>query len=992
VEYFGEEKGMKGYAKCIAMLIAAMIISFTGIAPASAATVQLSGRVTDQAAIPIAGATVAVIDPTTSGTVASATTDPTGNYTVPIGTGTYNITVTPPVGSSFQPATLSNEAITGDLVLNFDLVLAVPTVMLSGRITDAAGNGIPDQSVFASTAVAGFPGPIPPPTFSGATDATGHYAIQLPSGTYNVQATGNNSAAPPSGAPQFNIPPHWSIVLTAPVVISQDITLDFPLPSKQVNFHVQDPTGAPVTGATINTPTFAPPTTPTTITIGGLTATASSTICCAFGPPPVTNDGGNATTYLFAGTYTFVASPPSGSTFSSATVSNVVVSDTTPTVPFTLVSTVLLSGRITDAAGNGIPDQSVFASTAVAGFPGPIPPPTFSGATDATGHYAIQLPSGTYNVQATGNNSAAPPSGAPQFNIPPHWSIVLTAPVVISQDITLDFPLPSKQVNFHVQDPTGAPVTGATINTPTFAPPTTPTTITIGGLTATASSTICCAFGPPPVTNDGGNATTYLFAGTYTFVASPPSGSPLAGFTLTNAVITTDQTLVIALQYVHAAPVTTATVSPALTNGTTTDPATVTLSATAASGFTVASTSYTVDGGAKQTYAAPFAITGTGPHTVVYSSVDNLGVAETSKTLSFTIVSDTVPPTTTASLGGTAGNAPWYRSAVTVTLSATDNTGGSGVAATSYILDNGAQQTYSAPFTVSADGVHTVTFWSVDKANNAEPHKQQSISIDATPPTGVTATPERAPDSNGWYNHAVKVTYSGADATSGLASCTSTTYSGPDSGTASVTGTCADTAGNVSAAVPYTFKYDGTKPTLNSSVSPNPVLLNGAATATPNAADASSGVASQSCAAVVTSAVGAKTVACTATDTAGNANSATVSYNVTYKVCLLYDPTKAVKSGGVIALKVQLCDASGANVSASGIVVHATGLQQVDSAASPVDLTPSNANPDSDFRYDSTLPGYIYNLKTTGLATGTWQMNFTVAGDPVAHSIQFDVR
>jgi hypothetical protein len=106
----------------------------------------------------------------------------------------------------------------------------------------------------------------------------------------------------------------------------------------------------------------------------------------------------------------------------------------------------------------------------------------------------------------------------------------------------------------------------------------------------------------------------------------------------------------------------------------------------------------------------------------------------------------------------------------------------------------------------------------------------------------------------------------------------------------------------------------------------------------------------------------------------------------------LYDPTKAVKSGGVIALKVQLCDANGANVSASGIVVHGTGLQQVDSTASPVDLTPSNANPDSDFRYDGTLPGYIYNLKTTGLATGTWQMNFTVAGDPVAHSIQFDVR
>ena len=34
------------------------------------------------------------------------------------------------------------------------------------------------------------------------------------------------------------------------------------------------------------------------------------------------------------------------------------------------------------------------------------------------------------------------------------------------------------------------------------------------------------------------------------------------------------------------------------------------------------------------------------------------------------------------------------------------------------------------------------------------------IHRDATPPT-VTVTPERAPDANGWYNHAVAFAYSG---------------------------------------------------------------------------------------------------------------------------------------------------------------------------------------------------------------------------------------
>ena len=50
------------------------------------------------------------------------------------------------------------------------------------------------------------------------------------------------------------------------------------------------------------------------------------------------------------------------------------------------------------------------------------------------------------------------------------------------------------------------------------------------------------------------------------------------------------------------------------------------------------------------------------------------------------------------------------------------------------------------------------------------------------------------------------------------------------------------------------------------------------------------------------------------------------------------------------------------------------------------------ANPDFDFRYDASLPGYIYNLSTKGLATGTWALNFTIPGDPTSHSVQFDVR
>ena len=84
------------------------------------------------------------------------------------------------------------------------------------------------------------------------------------------------------------------------------------------------------------------------------------------------------------------------------------------------------------------------------------------------------------------------------------------------------------------------------------------------------------------------------------------------------------------------------------------------------------------------------------------------------------------------------------------------------------------------------------------------------IGIDRTPPS-VAPAPLRPPDYNGWFNHPVTVGFTGADATSGVQSCTSAGYGGPDAVGVVLGGSCQDVAGNV-AGGSYTLNYDSTPP------------------------------------------------------------------------------------------------------------------------------------------------------------------------------------
>jgi hypothetical protein len=140
---------------------------------------------------------------------------------------------------------------------------------------------------------------------------------------------------------------------------------------------------------------------------------------------------------------------------------------------------------------------------------------------------------------------------------------------------------------------------------------------------------------------------------------------------------------------------------------------------------------------------------------------------------------DTTPPTTAYSISSAApSNNGWYNTNATITLSATDNKGGSGVAQVWYSLGNGYSVNVpgnTAKFNVSANGTTTVSYWSVDNEGNAETPHTLTINVDqASPVIYATLNPSSPTGSSGWYLTSPTVTITAVDAISGI---NSTDYS-----------------------------------------------------------------------------------------------------------------------------------------------------------------------------------------------------------------------
>jgi len=177
-----------------------------------------------------------------------------------------------------------------------------------------------------------------------------------------------------------------------------------------------------------------------------------------------------------------------------------------------------------------------------------------------------------------------------------------------------------------------------------------------------------------------------------------------------------------------------------------------------------------------------------------------------------TIKVDKTPPSASPAPSPQPNQHGWHRTPLTVGFVATDNVSGPD-------QNSCTKHAYSGPDTEG----RVFTGTCKDLAGNTSSSSAYTLKYDETAPSNVVGNASRSPDANGWYNHELTVAFTGSDPTSGIPAggCTQTTYSAPDSGDASVTGTCRDRADNPSTAASFGFKYDDTEPEVTG-VTPAP--------------------------------------------------------------------------------------------------------------------------------------------------------------------------
>jgi hypothetical protein len=365
--------------------------------------------------------------------------------------------------------------------------------------------------------------------------------------------------------------------------------------------------------------------------------------------------------------------------------------------------------------------------------------------------------------------------------------------------------------------------------------------------------------------------------------------------------------------------------------------------------------------------------------------------------VSVTIKRDGTNPvvSTDGTATGTQDTPPWYTSAVTQQFKASDAT-------------SGLLASFTTPFTKGsgtaegsnvsiASGAVSDNAGNTNNGINAGPFK-----VDLNDPT-ISASLIKASTGNplaaastGWYNLSTlaptaRYTCDDLDLdgnhtnASGVASCAPDHLFGSDASPQSDTGTVTDNAGRTNTDSVNNVKVDLSKPTsINFTGGANPGITDGATydfgevPAAPTgctASDTFSGMPANGC--VLTgggTSVGSQTITATATDTAGNQETRTLSYTVRgWDLQGLYAPVdygsidNTVKNGSTVPLKFEVFkkDANKTELTSTSIVNQPLTAKQVacdsGTAVDEIELLATGA---TSLRYDTTGGQFIYNWQT----------------------------
>ncbi len=170
-----------------------------------------------------------------------------------------------------------------------------------------------------------------------------------------------------------------------------------------------------------------------------------------------------------------------------------------------------------------------------------------------------------------------------------------------------------------------------------------------------------------------------------------------------------------------------------------------------------ASFSHPEDPWQSQTLQAVLAGLADGEHTVGFRVADKAGYVQESSV--YTVAVDVSPPSVTATTSLTAPGG-WFSQTVTVTLSGED--AASGIAGIAYVLDGAPFVMYSAPFSLTQEGLHTIRYWAQDQAGNYSFSQWTTVGIDRSPPQVSLSLYPISPEQ-------ARVVWSGEDPLSGVA-------------------------------------------------------------------------------------------------------------------------------------------------------------------------------------------------------------------------------